>query len=437
MDLLAHVKHKLAGYRQFLLAYSGGVDSTVLLHLLSRLCQQNKTLSVRAVYIHHGLSVHATLWAQHCQAQCEALQLPFAMINVDIFSPNGGNIEALARQARYQALKTHLMCGEVLLTAQHLDDQCETFFLALKRGSGPAGLSAMPESMPFSHSQLVRPLLAIPREQIEYYASRHHLKWIEDESNQDSRFDRNFLRWHVLPLLTQRWPAFLQMTAKSASLCAGQEQLLDELLAESLTQLVDQQKALDLSALHIMSKNRRWAILRRWFSLHQLTMPGENQLKQLWQDVALAKEDANPQYQINRHQVRRYQNRLYLLPLFQEITDIVLPWQIKTALQLPDNLGILSCGDQGWAIRPPTMQEQVTVRFSAQGSFQIIGRHGSRKIKKLWQEFNVPSWQRSRIPLVFYNESLITAVNMFVTVQGCADTSSIYLQLTHMTKSDN
>src|SRR5699024_9283297 len=134
----------------------------------------------RAVYIHHGLSENATFWAEHCQTQCQKRQIPFTCIQVNIQSRNGGNLEALARQARYQAIAKHLQKGEILLTAQHLDDQCETFLLALKRGSGPAGLSAMAESMPFSDTMLLRPLLTLSRQHIEHYAQQQHLSWIED-----------------------------------------------------------------------------------------------------------------------------------------------------------------------------------------------------------------------------------------------------------------
>ncbi|WP_268647783.1 tRNA lysidine(34) synthetase TilS, partial [Escherichia coli] len=162
--------------------------------------------------------------------------VPLTVTHVQVDARQGG-IEAAARAARYAAFSAALAEGEALLTAQHLDDQSETFLLALKRGSGPAGLSAMAARATLGEHLLLRPLLGCSRQTLESYAQRHALSWIDDDSNQDTRFDRNFLRLQVLPQLNQRWPHFASAVARSASLCAEQEQLLDELLAEPLQSL--------------------------------------------------------------------------------------------------------------------------------------------------------------------------------------------------------
>lgn len=186
---------------------------------------------------------------------------------------NGLGIEAHAREARYRAFAQTLLPGEVLATAQHLDDQCETFLLALKRGSGPAGLSAMGERSPFAGTLLLRPLLRETRKTLEQWAVRHGLCWIEDESNQDDAYDRNFLRLRALPLLQQRWPHFPAAVARSATLCAEQERLLDELLASDLTDCITAEGTLRLSPLMSMSDVRRAAILRRWLAMRNAPMP--------------------------------------------------------------------------------------------------------------------------------------------------------------------
>ncbi|ECF0472632.1 tRNA lysidine(34) synthetase TilS, partial [Salmonella enterica subsp. enterica] len=203
-----------------------------------------------------------------------------------------GGIEQGAREARYQAYRQYLQPNQVLVTAQHQDDQAETFLLALKRGSGPAGLSSMPAKMPFEQGYLLRPLLNITREQIEAYAHEHGLLWIEDDSNQDDRYDRNFLRLHVMPLLTQRWPHFSQAVTRSAALCGEQEALLDELLDVELQQLIDEHQSLDINLLSRCSEIKRNALLRRWFAKCNKSMPSRSQLSRLWQEVALAKADA-------------------------------------------------------------------------------------------------------------------------------------------------
>ncbi|MCL6363206.1 tRNA lysidine(34) synthetase TilS [Pectobacterium carotovorum subsp. carotovorum] len=415
--LLQTIVAQTAGCGSILLAYSGGLDSSVLLHLLVAV-RQRSGLPIRAAYIHHGLNPLADSWAEHCCQQCERWQVPFASLPVKVEAQNGG-IEAAARTARYQALQAHLQEGEALLTAQHLDDQSETFLLALKRGSGPAGLSAMAAQSMLGHHRLVRPLLGISRLQLEAYAQRHQLGWIEDDSNQDERFDRNFLRRQILPRLTQRWPHFPSAVARSAQLCAEQEQLLDELLEESLQALCQPDGALSIDGLAPLSPVRRSALLRRWLAQQGATMPAREQLQRLWDEVATSRQDAEPVLQLNQMQIRRFRQYLYLLPLMPSLKDRIIPWQSPSCpLSLPDNLGSLSLADNGVAIRAPENGEAVSIRFSTSGTVHIVGRAHGRQIKKLWQELNVPPWWRDRTPLVFYNEQLIAAVGRFVTREG-------------------
>ncbi|MFJ5317379.1 tRNA lysidine(34) synthetase TilS [Pectobacterium versatile] len=415
--LLQTIVAQTAGCGSILLAYSGGLDSSVLLHLLVVL-RQRSGLPIRAAYIHHGLNPLADSWAEHCCQQCERWQVPFASLPVKVEAQNGG-IEAAARTARYQALQAHLQEGEALLTAQHLDDQSETFLLALKRGSGPAGLSAMAAQSMLGHHRLVRPLLGISRLQLEAYAQRHQLGWIEDDSNQDERFDRNFLRRQILPRLTQRWPHFPSAVARSAQLCAEQEQLLDELLEESLQALCQPDGALSIDGLAPLSPVRRFALLRRWLAQQGATMPAREQLQRLWDEVATSRQDAEPVLQLNQMQIRRFRQYLYLLPLMPSLKDRIILWQSPSCpLSLPDNLGTLSLADNGVAIRAPENGEAVSIRFSTSGTVHIVGRAHGRQIKKLWQELNVPPWWRDRTPLVFYNEQLIAAVGRFVTREG-------------------
>ena len=265
------IAHTLHPYRQFLVAFSGGLDSTVLLHQLVCWRERDPTLQLRAIHIHHGLSANADSWVAHCQQVCQHWQVPLVVERVTL-ADDGLGVEAHARQARYQAFRGALRPGEALVTAQHLDDQCETFLLALKRGSGPTGLAAMAASSGFAATRLLRPLLNTRRETLHQWALAHQLSWIEDESNQDDTYDRNFLRLRVVPQLNARWPHFSEAVARSASLCGEQEQLLDELLAEDLAKLVADDGSLAIDALASMSAPRRAALLRRWLARHSAPM---------------------------------------------------------------------------------------------------------------------------------------------------------------------
>ncbi|MEB2306614.1 tRNA lysidine(34) synthetase TilS [Citrobacter braakii] len=409
----------LLNSQSILVAFSGGLDSTVLLHQLVLWRAQNPEVALRAIHIHHGLSPQADSWVQHCESVCAQWQVPLVVERVQL-EDDGLGIEAQARRARYQAFAQTLLPGEVLMTAQHLDDQCETFLLALKRGSGPAGLSAMGESSPFAGTQLIRPLLAQTREALEVWARQHELCWIEDESNQDDAYDRNFLRLRVTPLLQQRWPHFAQAAARSAALCAEQESLLDELLANDLADCVTAQGTLLLAPLMMMSGVRRAALLRRWLAGLNAPMPSRDGLERIWQEVALAREDASPCFRLGEYEVRRYQSQLWWVKSVDGQSETVIPWSCReTPLTLPAGLGsvqLISAGE----LRMPQAGEAVSIRFKAPGVLHIVGRNGGRKLKKIWQEQGIPPWRRDTTPLLFYGETLIAAAGVFVTREGAA-----------------
>ncbi|WP_410682255.1 tRNA lysidine(34) synthetase TilS [Citrobacter braakii] len=409
----------LLNSQSILVAFSGGLDSTVLLHQLVLWRAQNPEVALRAIHIHHGLSPQADSWVQHCESVCAQWQVPLVVERVHLVD-DGLGIEAQARRARYQAFAQTLLPGEVLMTAQHLDDQCETFLLALKRGSGPAGLSAMGESSPFAGTQLIRPLLAQTREALEAWARQHELCWIEDESNQDDAYDRNFLRLRVTPLLQQRWPHFAQAAARSAALCAEQESLLDELLANDLADCVTAQGTLLLAPLMMMSGVRRAALLRRWLAGVNAPMPSRDGLERIWQEVALAREDASPCFRLGEYEVRRYQSQLWWVKSVDGQSETVISWSCReTPLTLPAGLGsvqLISAGE----LRMPQAGEAVSIRFKAPGVLHIVGRNGGRKLKKIWQEQGIPPWRRDTTPLLFYGETLIAAAGVFVTREGAA-----------------
>lgn len=411
---------------QLLVAFSGGLDSTVLLHQVVTLRDTlQPDLHIRAMHIHHGLSPRADSWVEHCRALCEKWNVPFEVAYVHL--PSGGQgIEGEARAARYQALSSSLLAGEVLLTAQHLDDQCETFLLALKRGSGPAGLASMPAILPFGDTSLLRPLLTTSRAQLEEWAGAHRLSWIEDESNQDDKYDRNFLRLRVVPLLQQRWPHFSRSVARSAELCGEQEQLLDELLAEQLGNLMSPEGALHIEPMLTMSEARRFALLRRWLSWHRAAMPSRASLQRLWQEVALSREDANPRLRLGEHEIRRFQGELYWAPLLNIDREKSYLWPAPYRPLNLAGLGIISLNEKGMSVRAPTEDEIVSLRFKASGLLHIVGRDKGRTLKKIWQELRIPPWERDTTPLLFYGEQLIAAPGIFVTREGQATEHSCW-----------
>ncbi len=214
------------------------------------------------------------------------------------------------------------------------------------------------------------------RASLEAWAREHQLSWIEDESNQDDGYDRNFLRLRVLPLLSERWPHFADATARSAMLCAEQEQLLDELLADELAAATTEDGALAIAPLTAMSAVRRAALLRRWLASHHAAMPSRAMLSRIWDEVALARDDASPCLRLGEYEVRRFQGNLYWIKTQPSQRNTQLNWALPFApLILPAGMGELSL-IAGGELRAPTAEERVSVRFKAGGMLHIVGRHG-------------------------------------------------------------
>ncbi len=401
--------------KRWVVALSGGVDSCVLLDLLARYQTQFGGHCI-AVHVHHGLSPNADTWASRCQSVCQQLNVEFKLEKVDLGDIQGESVEARARDARYQALAKHVQADDVLLTGQHSDDQMETFLLALRRGSGPKGLSAMAEKMPFGQGQLVRPLLNVSRHAIERYARERNLTWVEDESNQDTRYDRNYLRHQVVPQLTKRWPTIDAAINRSARLCAEQELLLDELLQAPYERALANDGSLEISELEQHSEALRFRLLRMWLDRQGALMPSQAQMSQLWHQVARAKLDANPQLILNQGQIRRYADRLYWLNKHQNISSWRGGLSLNTPLTLPDGLGELELieSENGSLALPHGACLEVS--FEPQGLMAHPNQRGHRrKLKKLFQEYGVPSWLRRRTPIILCHDEVVAVAGLFVT----------------------
>ncbi|MGL6258182.1 tRNA lysidine(34) synthetase TilS [Vibrio sp. WXL103] len=400
---------------QLLVALSGGLDSVVLLHLCARLAQR-LGIQCRALHVHHGLSANADHWAQQCQRLCAELAVELTVAHVQLDTSQGQSIEQLARDARYQALRAQVTPQTLVVTGQHGDDQLETLLLALKRGSGPKGLASMPSMMPFASGWLVRPLLALSREALHDYAQSQALSWVEDESNQDVRFDRNFLRHQITPILKQRWPGILEASARSARLCAEQEALIDELLGEQLTADCNEFGGLMLPPIINKSRAYQNRLLRMWLEACGERMPSEAQMDQLWHSVACAGVDANPELKLSKGTVRRFQGALYWVQVTADVSDWSAQLQLEQPVMLPDNLGQLTLArSQLGSLRVPDATEQWRITFDPTGlSAHPQERGHSRKLKKLFQEYGVPSWQRRRTPIVMCDQTVVAVADLFI-----------------------
>ncbi|MDG4605564.1 MAG: tRNA lysidine(34) synthetase TilS, partial [Candidatus Contendobacter sp.] len=248
---------------RLIVGYSGGMDSHVLLHLLAMQRELWPERTLEAIYVDHGLHPASAVWGGHCARVCRELNVPFRTLRIDARPAPGESPEAAARQARYAALAAALEPDAALLTAHHRDDQAETLLLQLLRGAGPHGLAAMPEAARLGQGRLLRPLLNVDRAALLAYAHTQQLQWIEDASNADTGFDRNYLRHRILPLLRERWPAANRVLARSARLCAETAGWLDaEADADLARVMTARPDALSVPALRELSELRQRNLLR-------------------------------------------------------------------------------------------------------------------------------------------------------------------------------
>jgi tRNA(Ile)-lysidine synthase len=389
-----------------LVGLSGGLDSSVLLHAFAQQPHYRRA-GLRAVHVHHGLHADADAWAAHCVAFCAALAIPLQVLRVQVPRDGGLGLEAAARQARRAAFAQVLSEGQWLALAQHRDDQAETFLLRALRASGPDGLAAMQPLRDFAHGMLWRPLLALPRSAVQAYAQRHALRWIEDPSNADPGFDRNFLRLKVLPLLRQRWPHADAVLTRSAQLCGEAGALLDDGDQAALQALRDNDTApLSLPRLRALPAPRRARVLRRWVTQAGLPPLPAAGLVAIERSVLHARADASAQFAWHGATLRCWRDALYaerdLPPL---PADWQAPWDGRAPLALPDGRCLRLLADTPLAFDAPLL-----VRLR-QGGERILlpGRTHSQALKQVLQEAAVPPWQRARLPLLHDVTQLLAA----------------------------
>ena len=428
--LLSHLQQQLDSFSaqqtvsRWLLAFSGGLDSTVLLHALAQL---QASVPIAALHINHQLSAQADDWQQSAQQFAQLQAVEFMAERVEVVE-SGRGLEDAARQARYRVFERHLDSHDVLLMAHHADDQAETMLLRLLRGAGPEGLAGIRASRTVGAGCLFRPLLGLTRAQLQDYACEHRLSWVEDDSNSDMRFDRNFLRHEVLPQLKQRWPRFQSRWQQAAEHCNTAAKQLQKMSANRL-QGCDLRaerwgQSLSLGSLAALSQVDRFSVLRLW--LQRLGVnPELAQLQQVECQMVVGRADAVAEVRIGPNSLRRFNERLYatdVLPL-ETIPAAVLPFDEESnRLNLP--LGTLTLEAGGVFSQERLQGRQLSVRFRSGGErCKPAGRAHSQSLKKLLQEYRLEPWLRPYVPLIYVDEQLAAVAGLWLCAEF-ADTNT-------------
>lgn len=445
----------LGNYQTLFVGFSGGLDSTVLLHAIAR--EPALVGKLQAVHVHHGLSVNADIWQAHCQQFCETLSVPLLTREVQIDAH--ANIEEGARIARYQVFSALLAENDCLLLGHHMDDQAETLLLQLFRGAGVDGMAAMMPVNELAKGVLARPLLQYSRETLEAYAHQHKLTWVDDESNQNSAFSRNYLRHQIMPLLREKWPGIVGNLARSAAHCQQAKLNLKALAEIDCIELDRPRDRLSLPPLQTLNHARLVNVLRVWLKRNHVRYPSTVILNRLIDEVIFARKDASPIIEWDGIAIRRYQQVLYLLKEEASYRSTCIEWlDFPAPLRLDEEDSYSICakalhgsvranvarhpecsegspevtlpGSQGVKIPPGSC---VQVRFRQDGA--LFYWHGqTKRLKKLFQQWQIPPWQRDRVPLLYINGKLAAVIGFAVNDHYCstehADTYCIKLHST-------
>lgn len=427
--LLLDVLSQLPRTQRFLVGYSGGCDSTVLVHAMATVRERLAPVDVLAVHIDHGLHRDSTSWARHCVATCNTLGMPCVTQRVEVTASARGHtgLEAAARDVRYEALQALMNAGDVLLTAHHQDDQAETLVLQLLRGAGAAGLAAMPVLRPFGRGLLARPLLSFSRFALRDYASRYDLNWVEDPSNLDLSYDRNYVRHMVMEPLRQRWPRVSAVFERVARQQAELAALADALAATDIQACRIEGagvNALSVAELRRLAVTRCRNVIRHWLKSLCLSVPSMSQMERVIHDALAADEDRTPQVRWPGAELRRYRDVLYAMPPqpFHDPSQVII-WNIERPLTLPSELGVLTAEKvEGRGMSDEILGgRNMIVRFRRGGeTIHPSGRRENHVLKKLFQERGIPPWERSRVPLIFLDGKLVAVADYWVDASVAA-----------------
>jgi tRNA(Ile)-lysidine synthase len=434
----SHIDDSLDSY--LCIGLSGGVDSTVLLQATAHYAAAfNRKL--KAIHVHHGLSENADAWAQHAQTLCEQLSVELS-ITIDCIIEKvqletcSDGIEQAARLARYQIFEKHCNHNDVLLQGHHLDDQIETFFMRALRGSGLTGLASIPRQRNLSRTntcQILRPLLSIEKSQLIEYAKDHQLNWVEDESNQDSTLDRNWWRNELLPQIWQRYPRHKQSLSRTISTIQHEQRLLKQLITDEIVTKDALQSSdfkihpalknipnFDLLLIQVMDQATGLSYVRAWLAQHVDILPSALQMQTLYVDMIQAQPDAEPRFTWSSSILYRYQNRLCLLTA-TTLNRAVTPLNDWQGQDLECFNGLLTCEEAiaDFALKPG----QYLLKNWQAGDVAKPSGRSTRKMKKWWQDYSVPSWAREHWPIMVNIETneIAAVPGLFVCQGYCVD----------------
>ncbi|TAN07456.1 MAG: tRNA lysidine(34) synthetase TilS [Rhodanobacteraceae bacterium] len=419
-DILEHAL-RTAAPPALCVAFSGGPDSTALLHALAPMPEARER-GLRALHVDHGLHAESAGWAHRCAVFCKTLNVPLTVLHVTVRDAHGEGLEAAARRARYAAFAESLHEGEWLALAHHRDDQIETVLLKLLRGAGPEGLGGMRVLRPLASGFLWRPLLETPREILHNYLKEKEIEAIEDPANADPRFARNVLRRELLPRIRGHWPHAAASILHAARLCRTAADYIDADAQAALSNLRRDTDSLDAEGWLSLPEALHAPVLDAWLHARGLSAPPDASRAELARQAAQAAIDRVPVIAWPNAEVRVWDGRLHAMP---SLTPVPARWQAQwngAPLVLPDGCGTLMLHATNKTTTPATgvrIDPPLTVRFRRGGErIKPAGDAHTRELRDLFQQARMPPWLRERCPLIFEHGELIAVADLWISERG-------------------
>lgn len=444
-QLLSHVVEQLnthladtresGNQRVTLLAgLSGGLDSVVLLHLLSRAVPLLENVTLSALHVNHGVNDSSQMWSEFCRQYCDQLQVPLHISQHKLDSVKN-NREAVFRELRYRVFMDHLPDTGVLLTAHHQNDQAETLLFNLFRGAGLRGLSAMMPIVALGKGSHLRPLLSVARSLLKDYAQHHDLRWVNDPSNDDTGLDRNYIRHAIMPVIRSRWPAAQSAISRAGINLRQAEEIIEEIGVRdaeycSLSDYPGVIKnaylaALSISKFHTLSRARQINALRRWILINTGINPAAVQLRQIRDD--LCTESASGLFEIHGYQLRVFKDILYLMKALPKSVE-----QLEMPL-IENGCYVFKSITLGVKLHPAlSVEPEREYQFRPRRGGEKIRHHGqSQRLKSLYQQNAIPTWERQLIPLIYSRDRLIAVPGVVLADDCPVESASVSLRCAH------
>ncbi|MFZ6688584.1 tRNA lysidine(34) synthetase TilS [Undibacterium sp. SXout11W] len=423
-------------------AYSGGLDSSVLLFLAAEYCRL-RSISLNAFHVHHGLSPNADDWLVHCDSLCQKLGVSFAFERIVVANNEGDGIEGSARKGRYLALGRMSAAAhvEVVLAAHHQDDQAETLLMQMLRGSGVAGLSGMdrfnyaPALFGNSSVMMMRPVLDVSRAELEQFARENQIACIEDESNADVRYLRNALRHQVMPILERISPGFAGRMSRTAKHMQSTQNLVEALAEQDLAHCLSEHAFdLDLYRVRSLSPERINNLFRLWLAKFDVRMPSTSRLNEICKQLFEAKGDARITIYHEKLAIHRYQEKICASDRAREAVDdalsIAFNWSEENALPFPEFHGTLHFRRANYGLSPDWLGQQALCLHLRRGGerLKLAENRSTRDMKSHYQALRIPFWIRQQLPFVSVGNELVYAAGVGMQSQFCSESGNAHME---------